>query len=389
MRLISLALVAVSAAANTPAGELWADLKSVREKLSGVHQEFEVTETFRTEDRRVLPTKRHLVLDMAGPKWREASDTGPGARIRVFDGQNLLTMEEGGDEFVRTKRQAKDDDPTPAAYPNSSAADWSKAVESGRIACGFAEPDHRCIVVDVPLKPWARRLPEGGEYRMLKGTARASFDMQTALLVSLETVETLQRSSSLHQFGAQLTTRYVLKRMTYGMAPDTTLFTVPMASLREVKELSRWSAARIRKQLIGTPAPEFTASDMQGNPVTLAAYKGKIILMDFWATWCPPCRSDSPALEKLYRKYSDRDLMIVGISMSEDRIEVERFLKSHPHTFPTVLSSENSMPAAYHVSAIPTYVVVDRDGTVISAVEGDKGFSDLKSLLKKAGLEVE
>jgi cytochrome c-type biogenesis protein len=179
-----------------------------------------------------------------------------------------------------------------------------------------------------------------------------------------------------------------MKRMKYGVAPDAALFALSK-DLREVKELSRWNAERIKKQLAGKPAPELAVSDLQGRQFTLADFKGKTVLLDFWTTWCGPCRADGPAIEKLYRKYSGKELMIVGISVSEDRVVVERFLKEHPHSYPIVLTTENEMPRPYEVSSFPTYMIIAPDGTFSAAVEGDQGFGDLKKLLKKAGLDTE
>ena len=156
-----------------------------------------------------------------------------------------------------------------------------------------------------------------------------------------------------------------------------------------MKELSRWNAAKIRKQLSGSAAPELNVTDMEGKPVDLSSLKGKTVLLDFWTTWCPPCRADAPSLDKLYRKYGGQDLMIVGVSVNEERSIVEKFLKDHPHTFPIVLTTENEMPRPYQIGVLPTYLVIGPDGTVGSAVEGDQGFAELRKLLKKAGMEAE
>ena len=159
--------------------------------------------------------------------------------------------------------------------------------------------------------------------------------------------------------------------------------------MREVKELSRWNASKIKKQLAGKLAPELNAMDIQGKPVSLAAFKGKTVLLDFWTTWCPPCRADAPALDKLYQRYSEKELMIVGISVSEERPIVEKFLQEHPHTFPVVLTTENEMPRPYQIAIFPTYMVIDPDGNLTAAVEGDQGFGELRKLLKKAGLDTD
>ena len=85
----------------------------------------------------------------------------------------------------------------------------------------------------------------------------------------------------------------------------------------------------------------------------------------------------------LYRKYGAESLMIIGVSVSEDRAIVERFLRDHPHNFPVILTTENELPSAYQIGVFPTYIVIERDGTLASAVEGDRGFSDLRKLLKR------
>jgi hypothetical protein len=81
--------------------------------------------------------------------------------------------------------------------------------------------------------------------------------------------------------------------------------------------------------------------------------------------------------------------MIVGISVGEERAIVEKYLKEHPHSFPIVLTAENEMARPYQVGILPTYIVINRDGTIAAAVEGDQGFASLWKLLKKAGLETE
>ena len=210
-------------------------------------------------------------------------------------------------------------------------------------------------------------------------------DTQTGLILLLRIVEAIQGSRSSYQSDVV----YRGTRVSIDASADAKLFNLPSEDMREVKELSRWNAAKIKKQLAGRPAPELNAVDIQGKTVTLATLKGTTVLLDFWTTWCPPCRADAPALDKLYSKYGDRDLMIVGISVSEERTIAEKFLKEHPHSFPIVLTTENELPTAYQIGVFPTYIVIEPDGNVASAVEGDQGFSDLRKLLKKAGLEVD
>lgn len=381
--LFGILFAALETGAQTPASGLWTELQTKREKLPSLHQEFEVSQTYKTAHGS-QSSKRQLVLDMSQGRWRERSVSGSGEYIRIFDGQDLFRMEEGGDEFVRIKRRPKDEGPEPAPY-SSSDSDWPKAVERERKPCGIPGTDHLCVVLDVPLKQWTRTNAPSNVTRMLQGTARMFIDIETGLLMSLRMVQLIENSRSSYQSDVS----YVLKRMSYGAPADASLFKLPSNDLREVKELSRWNAARIKKQLAGKPAPALSVTDIQGKLVALSDFKGKTVLLDFWTTWCPPCRADAPALDKLHQKYGERDLVIVGISVSEERAIVEKFLKEHPHSFPIVLTTENEMPRPYEIGVFPTYIVIDQDGTLGAAVEGDQGFADLRKLLKKSGLEIE
>jgi len=143
-----------------------------------------------------------------------------------------------------------------------------------------------------------------------------------------------------------------------------------------------------QETVVGKPAPELQVTDIQGNPVSLSNLKGKTVMLDFWTTWCPPCQNDSPAIEKLNQRYGGKDLMIIGISIDEDRETVE-YLKKHPHGFPVVLSSENSLPRPYQIGVLPTYLVIGADGTLISAEECDQGFFRLRKTIEKAGMVTE
>jgi thiol-disulfide isomerase/thioredoxin len=377
------ALLALGGGAETPAAKLWNELQAKREKLPGVHQEFDVSRTY-TLTNGTQSSKWQIVLDLSQGQWREKSVSGSGNRLKIFDGKDLFSMEESGDEYVRVKRRSKDPDPVPSPYlPNE--ADWTKSQELERLPCNLPGKDDSCVVLEVRLKPWSRTNSPSNVTAMLQGAARMLIDTETGLIVSLRVVEVIQNPRSSYHSEVS----YTLTRVTLGARADDRLFKVPSDGVREVKELSRWNASRIKKQLAGKPAPELTVTDIEGKPVVLSAFKGKTVLLDFWTTWCPPCRADAPALDKLYRKYGEKDLMIIGVSVSEERSIVEKFLKEHPHGFPVVLTTENEMPTAYQVGAFPTYIVIERDGTLTSAVEGDQGFSDLRKLLKKAGLELE
>ena len=367
----------LSAASETPAAKLWNDLKAKREALAGLHQEFEVSRTLKFKQD-TQSSKWQMSIDMSGGRWREKSIRGSGNDIRIFDGAELYVVEEGGDEFLHAKRHPKDPASLPAPFfPNE--ADWTKARELQRTSCGLRDRADQCVVFEVRLKPWIL-----GNINMANGSARISVDLENGLILALSLAEAIQAPRTAYESDFL----YTATRFTYGAPTTPSLFELP-ANLHEVKEFTRWTPERIRNELAAKPAPELNVVDIDGHTVSLSSFKGKTVLLDFWTTWCPPCRADAPALDKLYKKYSAQDLMIVGISVNEDRSVVEKFLKDHPHSFPVVLTTENEMPRAYQIGAFPTYIVIDRNGAIASAVDGDQGFSDLRKLLKKAGLEVD
>jgi thiol-disulfide isomerase/thioredoxin/outer membrane lipoprotein-sorting protein len=383
MVLIGVIFIALNADAQASASKLWSDLKAKREALPSFHQEFEVTQTFKTK-RSTQSSHRDIVIDMSQSKWRERSVSGSGDRIRIFDGQDLFLMEADGNEYVQTKHKSKQEDPEPGPY-GSVDLDWEKAKEVERRPCGYSGSDHTCIVVDVPVKKWMRVGTGNQITRSSGGMTRMAIDSETGMLVQSNTQEAIDNQ----QGGYVLDLAYTLKKMTYSgrAVPDEALFKLPESGMHKVKELTPWNAARIKEQLVGKPAPELEVTDIQENPLSLSDLRGKTVLLDFWTTWCPPCLSDAPVLDSLYRKYGGKELMIIGISVSEEREVVEKFLKSHPHGFPVVLTSENEMPRPYEIGTFPTYIVIAPDGTLTTAVEGDQGFGELRKVLEKAGME--
>lgn len=381
---IFLLLPAFAWADESPASRLWSDLRTKREALPGLHQEFDVSHTFKTGSGKTQSSKRQVVLDLSRNRWRERSVSGSGTMVRIFDGADSLFYEEDGTEFVRVKRREKDKDaPIPQPYSVANAL-WERATVEQR-PCGYAKNDRTCALIKVPLKPYVRSSSPTNRIRMIEGVTMLLADTQNGIVVSARTVTLMENSTSQYQSD----TTFSLTRATMSNAPDEQAFKLPNETMKEVKELSDWDASRIKKQLAGKPAPELSVTDLKGKPVVLSELKGKTVLLDFWTTWCPPCRADAPALDKLQAKYGNKDLAIVGISVSEDRAIVEKFLSEHPHDFPVVLTSENEMPKAYQIGVFPTYIVIDPEGKLASAAEGDKGFGELRKMLKKAGLDVD
>src|SRR5579863_7015862 len=159
----------------------------------------------------------------------------------------------------------------------------------------------------------------------------------------------------------------------------------PPPDAKEVKELNLF-AMGAKPDLAGKPAPAFEVKTLAGEMFSLAKLKGKPVLLDFWATWCGPCRKSMPVLEKIARDFKNSDLVILGVNTGEDREVVEAFLEKTPLEYPAVLSGESGILESYSVTAYPTFILIGRDGKIIANEVGFSGEDQLREMIDKAGL---
>lgn len=121
---------------------------------------------------------------------------------------------------------------------------------------------------------------------------------------------------------------------------------------------------------VGDSAEEFSLQDLSGRTVRLSDYKGKVVVVDFWATWCPPCRQEIPGFVKLHRQYRDRGVEFVGISFDRAAAPVRQFASTYGVTYPIVLGTPEVAMAYGGVDAIPTTFVIDREGRITAKHTG-------------------
>ena len=119
-----------------------------------------------------------------------------------------------------------------------------------------------------------------------------------------------------------------------------------------------------------TPAPLLQAQDMNGAPQTLAGYRGKVVLLNFWASWCPPCLREMPSMERLKQKMADRPLEIVALDSAETAEEVSAFLSRMKLSFPILLDPDGSNTRRWKVFALPTSFLLDAEGRVRYVLTG-------------------
>jgi peroxiredoxin len=129
-------------------------------------------------------------------------------------------------------------------------------------------------------------------------------------------------------------------------------------------------------------APDFTLNDMEGNPHTLTKYRGKVVLIDFWATWCPPCVVEIPHFVKLYNEYNEKGFVILGVSLDNDEKKLRDFVSDQAITYP-ILVNGGQVSTIYAVQAIPTAYLLDKEGKIVKKFVGYRpGYEkDIKKIL--------
>jgi peroxiredoxin len=128
----------------------------------------------------------------------------------------------------------------------------------------------------------------------------------------------------------------------------------------------------------GNLAADFTLQDMNGKNVRLSDYRGKVVLLEFWATWCPPCRASIPGIEKLFNAYKDKGLVVLAVSLDEGGWDpVKSFISSNGMTY-TVLKGNDDVSASYQVRTIPMMLIVDKDGRISKRYLGFGNEEDLE-----------
>jgi len=136
---------------------------------------------------------------------------------------------------------------------------------------------------------------------------------------------------------------------------------------------------------VGSPAPDFTLFSLAGPPVSLHEQQGKVVLINFWATWCAPCREEMPALQAVYEKLADQGLVVLGVNWTQvDYLpDVEAFVEALGLTFPILLDSDGTVSEdLYQVLGLPTSVLVGRDGTVRAVRIGILDLQELEGALQ-------
>ena len=142
-----------------------------------------------------------------------------------------------------------------------------------------------------------------------------------------------------------------------------------LVALAGLPAFDSWSMGS-RVPTVGMQAEDFQLTDLDGKTQTLSQYRGKIVLVNFWATWCKPCTTEMPAMQATYDKLRSKGFVVLAINELEDDAKVREHIKQYGHTFPVLMDRDNKVANQFGVFGLPVSVFIDQEGRVQEYIKG-------------------
>lgn len=132
----------------------------------------------------------------------------------------------------------------------------------------------------------------------------------------------------------------------------------------------------------GDQAPDFELTDLEGNSHRLSDYRGQGVFLNFWGTWCEPCKNEMPAMERQYQQFKDKGVQVLAVNIAQSNFEVQKFVEEYGLTFPVVIDKTKSVMQAYNVGQLPASFLVFPDGKVERIPPGELSEAQIKSYME-------
>jgi len=142
-----------------------------------------------------------------------------------------------------------------------------------------------------------------------------------------------------------------------------------LVALVGLPTLDVWSMGS-RVPTVGTMVEDFHLTDLEGKSQSLSQYRGKIVLVNFWATWCKPCTTEMPAMQAMYDKMRDKGFVVLAINELEDDAKVREHIKQYGHTFPVLMDRDNKVANQFGVFGLPVSIFIDQEGRAQEYIKG-------------------
>lgn len=133
---------------------------------------------------------------------------------------------------------------------------------------------------------------------------------------------------------------------------------------------------------VGDKAPDFALVDLNGEEHRLSDYKGQGVFLNFWGTWCEPCKKEMPAMDRQYSKYKDEGVQVLAVNVAQSKFEVQKFIDNYHLSFPVVIDKTKSVLDAYNVVPLPTTFLISPEGKVEKIITGEMTESQIASYME-------
>lgn len=134
---------------------------------------------------------------------------------------------------------------------------------------------------------------------------------------------------------------------------------------------------------VGDDAPDFALVDLNGEKHQLSEYKGQGVFLNFWGTWCAPCKKEMPAMGRQYEVYKDQGVQILAVNIAESDLKVQRFADQYGMVFPTLIDKTKSVMQTYNVKPLPTTLLINPDGQIVKIITGEMSEEDIKGYMEQ------
>ena len=307
-------------------------------------------------------SERHFLETGSAPAYR-LEDANPSARLRVDDGQTQWTLDR------KTNQYAKE--PSSSGTPSyiESLAQLDQNIKSAEVLrediFSVDGKQKKYYIALVERTAWPRGTIAGAQYATIR-VDEETYEVAGSNVYADKPVEML---------------RYSLTRRDPKISATQFKFSPPAAA----KEVASLAPEQIEtKPIIGSEAPDFTLSDVAGHAYHLRDLRGKVVVVDFWASWCGPCRASMPNLQKISQDYGNRGVVVLGLDGGEDGKTVTDFAQKEHYTFPLLLGGEPTVTEQYFLVGYPTVAVVDRTGHITYREEGYESPKNLLAAIDAA-----
>jgi thiol-disulfide isomerase/thioredoxin len=365
-------------------------LKETRDVLLS-HKSYQLDQRAVVDMQGPTPARIEMLVKMAvsSPgKLRIESSSPVGNSLIVSDGENTWMYLGVLKQYTKTAAASTPENLVKSLVPGmSDAIDQLKAKDPYLSATIVGEEPVEvdglkidCYVVEAKLNDIS--LPASIE--MTGAVQKLWIDKISKLSLKQTLTATMKGGALTAPMQMNQAVTVLSQKLDAPVADSLFTFTAPEGA-KQVTEFK--GPVKANADLTGQVAADFKLKSIDGKEFSLQDLRGKVVLLDFWATWCGPCRRDLPVIEKLHREFNAKGLVVLGLTTGEDAETLNKFLLTTKLSYPILLAAETGTSQSYSVNAFPTVVLIDREGKIAFYHVGAGSESALRESLAKLGFE--